>query len=122
MVNEKECAMKRRLNEVFVMYLVFMLAGCASIIQNRLDNYMGKDILMAHKQFGFNPTVRKLIDGNTVYTWIKSRSARWNHQGMGGISTNKCVISLMANSTGKIISTQFRDTHSANMTCYKHID
>ena len=104
------------------MYLVFMLAGCASIIQNRLDNYMGKDILMAHKQFGFNPTVRKLIDGNTVYTWIKSRSARWNHQGMGGISTNKCVISLMANSTGKIISTQFRDTHSANMTCYKHID
>ena len=114
--------MKKRLNEVFVIYLVFFLTGCASTIQSKLDNYMGKNILVAHRQFGFNPSVKKLINGNTVYTWVKSRSARWNHQGMGGISTNKCVISLMANSTGKIISTQFKDTDSANLACYKHID
>jgi len=114
--------MKRRLNEVFVICLVFFLAGCASLIQKKLDSYIGRDIFEAQKHFGFNFTASKLSDGNTSYTWLRSRSARWIHQGMGGISTNKCVIYLVANSTGKIISTKFRDTHSANMTCYKLID
>ena len=113
--------MKNYILKVSIAVSVLLFVGCASVIQTKLDSYIGRNILEAQKHFGFSFTVRKLRDGGTTYKWTKSRSAKWTHQGMGGLSTNKCVIFLVANSNGKIISTQFRDTHSANTTCLKII-
>ena len=113
---------KKTLNLVFAICLTFLTIGCASTINKKLDKYKGKNIFQAQKQFGFKFITRKLSNGNTGYTWVKSRSANWIHQNMRGVSTDKCVIFIVANSSGKIISTQFKDTHSANLTCYKNID
>ena len=113
---------KKKLNTVFAICLAFLITGCASTLKNKLDSYIGKNILQAQKQFGFKFTSKKLKNGNTTYTWIRSRSANWVYQNMRGQSTDKCLIFIVANATGKIISTRFKDTHSANMTCYKFID
>jgi len=113
---------KRIINLVFTICLTLLITGCASTIKKKLDNYIGKDIFQAQKQFGFKFNSRKLNNGHTAYTWFRSRSANWTYQNMRGLSTHTCVIFIVANSTGKIISTQFRDTHSANLTCYRFID
>tara|TARA_Y100001936_G_C16049567_1_gene656927 strand:+ start:410 stop:763 length:354 start_codon:yes stop_codon:yes gene_type:complete len=113
---------KINLKLVVAIGLTFLTIGCATILNKKLDTYKGKDIFQAQKQFGFKFTSRKLKNGHTAYTWIKSRSANWIYQNMRGTSTDKCVIFIVANTTGKIISTQFKDTHAANLTCYKYIN
>ena len=120
--HEKMGSNKKISYRVIAICLAFLIMGCASTINKKLDKYIGKDIFRAQKQFGFKFTTRKLSNGNTAYTWIRSRSANWMHQNMMGTSTDRCVIYIVADRTGKIISTQFKDTHSANMTCYKFID
>ena len=113
---------KKKINAVFAICLAFLMMGCASTIKKKLDGYIGKDIFKAQKQFGFKFITTKLKNGNTIYRWIKSRSANWMHQNMTGTSTDRCVIYIVADRTDKIISIRFKDTHSANLTCYKYID
>lgn len=113
---------KKKINAVFAICLAFLMMGCASTIKKNLDGYIGKDIFKAQKQFGFKFITTKLKNGNTIYRWIKSRSANWMHQNMIGTSTDRCVIYVVADRTDKIISIRFKDTHSANLTCYKYID
>ena len=107
---------------VITICLVLLITGCASTINKKLDRYIGKNIFRAQKQFGFKFTTRKLKNGNIAYTWIRSRSANWMYQNMMGTSTDKCMIYIVADQSGKVISTQFKDTSSANLTCYKFVD
>ena len=120
--NNMEDTMNKRLYEVLAVCLVLLLVGCASSVQKKLDSFIGVDILEAQKQFGYNFKKTKLSDGNTAYTWIRSKTAGGFSGGTGGFASNQCEFSLIADSNGKIISSQFRDTHRGSVTCYRYMD
>jgi hypothetical protein len=107
---------------IFIFVMILFLGGCASSVQKKLDVYIGMNILEAQKHFGYNFKTTKLNDGNTAYTWIRSKSGGSIHKGTGGIFSNQCEFSLIADPNGKIISNQFRDTHRDSVTCYRYMD
>ena len=107
---------------IFIFVMILFLGGCASSVQKKLDSYIGMDILEAQKVFGYNFKTTKLNDGNTAYTWIRSKSGGSIYKVTGGFSSNQCEFSLIADSNGKIISNQFRDTHRGSVTCFRYMD
>ncbi len=127
---KKENTMKKILYGVLVMGLVFLLAGCASLVQKKLDSFMGMDILEAQKHFGYDFKTTKLNDGNTAYTWVRNRTAGFLSGSAaggtgflsGGMASNQCEFSFVADANGQIISNRFRDTKMASNTCWKLMD
>ena len=118
----KENSMRRSWYEVLAICLVLLLVGCASMVQKKLDGFIGMDILDAQKHFGYNFKTTKLSDGNTAYTWIRNRSVGGIYQGTGGFASHQCEFSFVADPSGKIISNRFRDTHHGSGTCFKLMD
>ena len=122
--------MNTRLYEVLAICLVLLLVGCASMVQKKLDSFIGMDILEAQKQFGYNFKTTKLSDGNTAYTWIRDRTAGYIQGGgfggtgsiIGGMSSAQCEFSFVADANGKIISNMFRDTKASSNTCWRYMD
>jgi hypothetical protein len=114
--------MRKILHKVLAIFLLLLLAGCASSVQKNLDRFMGMDILEAQKHFGYNFKTTKLSDENTAYTWIRNKSSGAVHQGSGGFASHQCEFSLVADPSGKIISNMFRDTHHSSSTCWKLMD
>ena len=111
--------MKKILYGVFVISLVFLLTGCTSSVQKKLDSFIGMNILDAQKHFGYMFQTRQLIDGNIAYIWTRGGSMGYISGGIGGFGSHRCEIAFVTNSTGKIISNQFSDTHFNSLNCYR---
>ncbi len=129
-LDSDEGILKARLYTVFAICLVLLTVGCASSVQNKLDSFIGMDILDAQKHFGYNFKTTKLSDGNTAYTWIRDRTAGFiqgNSFGgtgslTGGMASHQCEFSLVADPTGRIISNRFGDSSVWGNTCWKLMD
>ena len=111
--------MKKILYGVFVISLVFLLTGCTSSVQKKLDSFIGMNILDAQKDLGYMFQTKQLSDGNTAYIWTRSGSRGYISGGMGGFKSTHCEIAFVTNPTGKIISNQFSDTRIDSLTCYR---
>ena len=109
--------MKKILYGVFVISLVFLLTGCTASVQKKLDSFIGMNILDAQKHFGYIFQTRQLIDGNIAYIWTRTRSGGYISGGMGAWGSQRCEIAFVTNSTGKIISNQFSDSHPHSINC-----
>ena len=109
--------MKKILYGVFVIFLVFLLTGCTSSVQKKLDSFIGMNILDAQKHFGYIFQTRQLIDGNIAYIWTRGSSMGYISGGIGGLVSHRCEIAFITNSTGKIISNQFSDSHPHSINC-----
>ena len=110
--------MKKILYGVFVISLVFLLTGCTSSVQKKLDSFIGMNILDAQKDLGYMFQTKQLSDGNIAYIWTRGRSMWYISGGVGGFASHQCEIAFVTNSTGKIISNQFSDTSLDSSTCY----
>ena len=111
--------MKKILCRVFVISLVFLLTGCTSSVQKKLDSFIGMNILDAQKDLGYMFQTKQLSDGNIAYIWTRGRSMGYISGGVGGFASHQCEIAIVTNSTGKIISHRFSDTSIVNATCYR---
>ena len=111
--------MKKILYGVFVIFLVFLLEGCTSSVQKKLDSFIGMNILDAQKDLGYMFQTKQLSDGNIAYIWTRNRSGGYISGGIGGFGTQRCEIAFVTNSTGKIISNHFSDTRIDSLTCYR---
>ena len=111
--------MKKILYGVFVISLVFLLTGCTSSVQKKLDSFIGMNILDAQKDLGYLFQTQQLSDGNIAYIWTRGRSMGYINKGFGGFTSHQCEIALVTNSTGQIISHRFSDTRIDSLTCYR---
>ena len=111
--------MKKILYGVFVISLVFLLTGCTSSVQKKLDSFIGMNILDAQKDLGYMFQTKQLSDGNIAYIWTRGRSMGYISGGVGGFASHQCEIAFVTNSTGKIISNQFSDAHFNSLNCYR---
>ena len=109
--------MKKILYGVFVISLVFLLTGCTSSVQKKLDSFIGMNILDAQKDLGYMFQTKQLSDGNIAYIWTRGRSMGYISGGIGGLVSHRCEIAFITNSTGKIISNQFSDSHPHAINC-----
>ena len=109
--------MKKILYGVFVISLVFLLTGCTSSVQKKLDSFIGMNILDAQKDLGYMFQTKQLSDGNIAYIWTRSKSMGYISGGIGGLASHQCEIAFVTNSTGKIISNQFSDSHPHSINC-----
>ena len=109
--------MKKILYGVFVISLVFLLTGCTSSVQKKLDSFIGMNILDAQKDLGYMFQTKQLSDGNIAYIWTRGGSRGYISGGIGGCRSHRCEIAFVTNSTGKIISNQFSDSHPHSINC-----
>ena len=114
--------MNKRLYEVLAVCLVLLLVGCASSVQKKLDSFIGMNILDAQKHFGYMFQTRQLIDGNIAYIWTRGGSMGYISGGIGGFGSHRCEIAFVTNSTGKIISNQFSDSHPHALNCNRLLE
>jgi len=106
------------LSLTFLFSVVFLLTGCTSSVQKKLDSFIGMNILDAQKDLGYMFQTRQLSDGNIAYIWTQGSSMGYISGGIGGLVSHRCEIAFITNSTGKIISNQFSDTSLDSATCY----
>ena len=109
--------MKKILYGVFVIFLVFLLTGCTASVQKKLDSFIGMNILDAQKDLGYMFQTKQLSDGNIAYIWTRGRSMGYISGGTGAWGSQRCEIAFVTNSTGKIISNQFSDSHIHSINC-----
>ena len=114
--------MKKILYGVFVIFLVFLLTGCTSSVQKKLDSFIGMNILDAQKDLGYMFQTKQLSDGNIAYIWTRGRSMGYISGGIGGFASHRCEIAFVTNSTGKIISNQFSDTSRNSLNCNRLLE
>ena len=114
--------MKKILYGVFVISLVFLLTGCTSSVQKKLDSFIGMNILDAQKDLGYMFQTKQLSDGNIAYIWTRGRSMGYISGGVGGFASHQCEIAFVTNSTGKIISNQFSDSHPHALNCNRLLE
>ena len=106
------------LSLTFLFSVVFLLTGCTSSVQKKLDSFIGMNILDAQKDLGYMFQTRQLSDGNIAYIWTQGSSMGYISGGIGGLVSHRCEIAFITNPTGKIISNQFSDTSLDSATCY----
>ena len=114
--------MKKILCGVFVISLVFLLTGCTSSVQKKLDSFIGMNILDVQKDLGYMFQTKQLSDGNIAYIWTRSGSRGYISGGIGGFGSHRCEIAFVTNSTGKIISNQFSDSHPHALNCNRLLE